>query len=285
MAGKIGAGWGNRTHENKFHNRQFSVRISNMRSRKKTSLVWTTPKEEMQKLLDENSSVVGILKKLGFDGYNGNHRTLKQRIFSGEFDLSQFEKNKKEEHSNRRLKLRLSNKTSDEDVFIENSVYHRKNLKKRLIEDHGFEYKCSECDVIDSYNNKPISLQIDHINGINNDNRLDNLRFLCPNCHSQTDSFSGKRHKKHYSCSCGNPKSKLAIRCQSCDLRDKPKKQNVIWPNVEDMTRLLWEFPTTVIAKNIGVSDVAINKFCKKHQISKPSRGFWSKRKNKPPET
>jgi 5-methylcytosine-specific restriction endonuclease McrA len=256
-----------------------------MKSRKKTSLVWTTPKEEMQELLDNSSSIVGILKKLGFDGYNGNHRTLKQRIFSGEFDLTQFEENKKEESSNRAFRLRFSNKISEQDIFKENSSYQRTSLKQLLIKDCGFEYKCAECGILDSYNKKPISLQLDHINGINNDNRIENLRFLCPNCHSQTDSFSGKRHKKHYSCSCGNKKSKSANRCQSCDLKDKPKKQNVIWPNVEEVARLVWELPTTIIAKNIGVSDVAINKFCKKHQILKPSRGFWSKRKNKPPET
>ena len=50
-------------------------------------------------------------------------------------------------------------------------------------------YKCKECGISEKWNNKPIILHLDHINGINNDNRLENLRFLCPNCHSQTDTY------------------------------------------------------------------------------------------------
>jgi 5-methylcytosine-specific restriction endonuclease McrA len=53
------------------------------------------------------------------------------------------------------------------------------------------EYKC-QCCGISEWLDKPISLQLDHINGINNDHRIENLRFLCPNCHSQTDTYAGK---------------------------------------------------------------------------------------------
>lgn len=60
----------------------------------------------------------------------------------------------------------------------------------------GREYKCEECGLTDTWNNKKITIQVDHINGINYDHRPENLRFLCPNCHSQTDTFCWKNVKK-----------------------------------------------------------------------------------------
>jgi len=72
----------------------------------------------------------------------------------------------------------------------------RSKIKNRIVKNGLLPYKCAICN-IDSWNNKPISLHLDHINGINNDNRLDNLRFLCPNCHSQTESYCGKNNTSY----------------------------------------------------------------------------------------
>lgn len=60
----------------------------------------------------------------------------------------------------------------------------------------GREYKCETCGLGDAWNNKKITLQVDHINGVSYDHRPENLRFLCPNCHSQTDTFCWKNVKK-----------------------------------------------------------------------------------------
>ena len=68
-------------------------------------------------------------------------------------------------------------------------------LKKRLLREGLIENKCSECGINTVWNNKNLNLQLDHVNGINNDNRIENLRLLCPNCHSQTVTF-GSRNKK-----------------------------------------------------------------------------------------
>jgi hypothetical protein len=61
----------------------------------------------------------------------------------------------------------------------------------------GRKYECEECGLGDEWRGKKITLQVDHINGINYDHRPENLRFLCPNCHSQTSTFCWKNVKKN----------------------------------------------------------------------------------------
>jgi 5-methylcytosine-specific restriction endonuclease McrA len=70
----------------------------------------------------------------------------------------------------------------------------RASIRKTILKENLIEYKCSECNVIE-WNGKTLSLHLDHINGVNNDNRLENLRFLCPNCHSQTETYTGRNKK------------------------------------------------------------------------------------------
>ena len=75
------------------------------------------------------------------------------------------------------------------------SEYHsRRGVRERILKEGWLDYKCDECDIKD-YNGKPLSFELDHINGKRDDHRLENLRFLCPNCHSQTKTFRGKNLK------------------------------------------------------------------------------------------
>lgn len=79
-----------------------------------------------------------------------------------------------------------------EEVLVENSFYNTVSLKNRLIKEGLLEYKCLWCENEGVWNGKEITLQIDHINGVYNDNRLKNLRILCPMCHSYTLTFRGR---------------------------------------------------------------------------------------------
>ena len=82
--------------------------------------------------------------------------------------------------------------------MVENSTYtNSMRFKKRLIESQLIPYKCAICGLENQWNGKELILQLDHINGKHNDNRKENLRFLCPNCHSQTETFSGKNKKEN----------------------------------------------------------------------------------------
>jgi len=85
-----------------------------------------------------------------------------------------------------------------DEILIEKSPYKNIcSLKKRLVREDKLEYKCEECDNTGIHNDKKLVLQLDHINGICSDHRLHNLRFLCPNCHSQTPTFSGRNIGKN----------------------------------------------------------------------------------------
>lgn len=68
-------------------------------------------------------------------------------------------------------------------------------LKEKVIKNKLLKYKCAECG-ISTWKNKPLVLQLDHINGNNRDNRIENLRLLCPNCHAQTETYCGKNRVK-----------------------------------------------------------------------------------------
>lgn len=81
--------------------------------------------------------------------------------------------------------------TPNDLIFTENSLYSNELVKGRIVRDNLLEYKCVKCG-IDSWCGESIVLDLDHINGNNRDNRLSNLRFLCPNCHSQTDTYKGR---------------------------------------------------------------------------------------------
>lgn len=98
--------------------------------------------------------------------------------------------------SHQKMNVYCSNACSGEGKLLESIerakqglVKERFTLRKVLTRLYG--YHCVVCK-ISEYNNKPITLQVDHIDGNAGDNSLSNLRLVCPNCHSQSDTFSGR---------------------------------------------------------------------------------------------
>lgn len=90
------------------------------------------------------------------------------------------------------IKLRNPHRTKNKDIFVKNSRYPRHRLKQRILECSLIKYVCAMCNSLPVWRDKKLTLVLDHINGINNDNRLDNLRFVCPNCESQLPTYKSK---------------------------------------------------------------------------------------------
>jgi 5-methylcytosine-specific restriction endonuclease McrA len=208
----------------------------------------------------------GGYEKIKFPLAGGNHSHITKLIKDFQIDTSHFtgklwSKGKKG----------LYKKGAKEFLVIGGERRQSNNILKRCLIEIGRKYECVECKIQDSYNGKPIVLEIDHINNNWADNTAENLQFICPNCHSQKTKLDGsiKKAKKQFN---KVPKIKTQkIR--------KSRKTKIKWPTKEELQKLIWEKPTIKIAKEFGVSDKAIEKQCKKHGISKPPRGYWAKLK------
>jgi predicted RNA-binding Zn-ribbon protein involved in translation (DUF1610 family) len=153
-------------------------------------------REVLAPVASESRSVAEVLRKLGLQTTGGNYRHINSRLrffgvstahFSGQ-GWSRGESTATDE----RLAARGRRmRRPDHEVFVENSLEcNGARLTRRLLR-LGRAYSCSPCGIRE-WRGRPLSLHLDHVNGVNNDNRLENLRFLCPNCHSQTESYCKK---------------------------------------------------------------------------------------------
>ena len=236
-----------------------------------SSIIWKVSTDEFRRLVKRSSTYKDILTSLGRDWKSGGgYITLKQRIVEEGVDVSHIEAGKKTYRGGRTPKRSLK------EVLV-NGVEYR-NLKSRLIRDRLIPNECVKCRLKSRWCGEPIVLQLDHINGKNKDNRLENLRLLCPNCHSQTPTF-GKRNAttllESDFCKCGARKARRSSVCKKCS---KPSRfEKIKWPQKEKLQKLLLEKPTSLIAKELGVSDSAIGKRARKLGLKKPKRGHWGR--------
>lgn len=153
--------------------------------KKRTGKVWTASKSKLVELVGKHSTFLGILHELGFTNTSGSYNTLKERLNHENIDFSHI--TLKTNHKRfPRVKIPLK------EILVQNSTYATWHLKQRLIKETKWPYVCVLCKNTGTWQNQILILQMDHINGIHTDNRLENLRLLCPNCHSQTDTFMGK---------------------------------------------------------------------------------------------
>lgn len=138
---------------------------------------------EFIELVNNSSCISDVLRNLEYstNGNSWGNKIVKERM--EKLGISFTKRNLNYNNQNSVLSL--------DKVLTKDSEYNRTKLKSRLISEGLKEYKC-ECCGLTEWNGKYISLQLHHINGIHNDNRLENLQILCPNCHSQTENFASK---------------------------------------------------------------------------------------------
>lgn len=158
------------------------------------------------------------------------------------------------------------------EILIENSNYtSRTSLKRRLVKEGLLEYKC-KCGNIGIWEGNKLSLQLEHKNGINNDNRLENLEFLCPNCHSQSETFAGKNNNNLNKkikiikyCKCGAKIYKTSIMCKKCRSKFVAYKNRKIKlrPIHKELIVLVNDIGYRATGVKYGVSDNTIRNWLK----------------------
>lgn len=234
--------------------------------------------DEFIQIVKLSTSYMDLSKKLGYNSCSGDLiATFKKRIEQLNIDTSHFNRVERIDRN-------------EDNIFIENSTASQKTLRRWYVKGEYTPYVCSICGQLSEWQGKPLTLILDHINGNNHDDRLDNLRWVYPNCNQQLSTTGARNIKKislkklYYCVDCGKEISSRSTRCFKCYQKNKVIPQGQMLVSREELKDLIRSTPFTQIGKRFGVSDNAVRKWCDKYhlprrssEIKKYSNEDWSK--------
>jgi hypothetical protein len=183
----------------------------------RTSVIYNLSTEEFKTVVEEAFTMTDILEKCGLRPVGSNRKTVQRRA-------------EKENVSLKHLKSIQGKRPSQaiplEKTMTEDSSYKSSRLKERLVKLGILTDRCSICGQAPVWNGKPLVLHLDHINGNHEDNRLENLRIVCPHCDSQLPTYKGrnKYHAPKPRCDCGAVKSRPSKHCRKCEAKNRIKR-------------------------------------------------------------
>ncbi|MFJ4897214.1 HNH endonuclease [Streptomyces sp. NPDC088727] len=144
--------------------------------------------EKLRDLVTRSASVAEVVRRLGISPVGGNHAHISRRITALEVDTSHFVRTPPRRPKGSQENRLVLGSPSD-------SRIPGKRLRRELTRS-GVEDACAECGNRGAWQDQPLRLEVDHINGNWWDNRPENLRILCPNCHAATDTYRGRNRSR-----------------------------------------------------------------------------------------
>ena len=262
------------------------------------------PKHKLEQAVAQSHTYSEVARELGISPVGGNITNLKRACNRYGIDVGHLVGKSWASGKTALVDSRINSKYTPNDVF----TWGGKGPHKRiLIQERG--HLCEWCGVAE-WNGAPVVLELDHIDGVRNNNTRENLRLLCPNCHSCTPTWRGRNAKNKQTVSdetllvalaeTGNVKRALELVGLAPKGTNYRKMKNLVIgsgdldaikllpPLVdfapfdkESLQALLWEMPLTHIGALFDMSDNGVARWVKKWGLVKPPRGHWLKQKYK----